>query len=73
MDSEHRWNDVAPANLAWETIEEILREKIEEHWKSISALYKQADPAGTGAISMPQLRKILSKCVLPVAEDHLEE
>ncbi|XP_063969764.1 EF-hand calcium-binding domain-containing protein 6-like isoform X1 [Lytechinus pictus] len=73
LNSEHRWNDVAPANLAWETIEEILREKIEEHWKSISALYKQADPAGTGAISLPQLRKILSKCVLPVAEDHLED
>ncbi|XP_072165535.1 EF-hand calcium-binding domain-containing protein 6-like isoform X2 [Diadema setosum] len=72
LDSEHRWNAVAPANLAWETIEDILREKIEEHWKSISTMYRQADPAATGAISRPQLKKILSKCVLPVADDHLD-
>ena len=72
LDSEHRWNDVAPANLAWETIEDILTEKIEEHWKAVSAMYRVVDPAGTGAISRSHLKKILNRCVLPVADDHLE-
>ncbi|PIK51188.1 putative EF-hand calcium-binding domain-containing protein 6 [Apostichopus japonicus] len=46
LDSEHRFNDVAPANLAWETVEEILCEKIEEYWKPISQSIRIADPEG---------------------------
>ncbi|XP_022111865.1 EF-hand calcium-binding domain-containing protein 6-like [Acanthaster planci] len=72
LDSEHRWNDRAPANLAWSTVEDILREKIEEYWKSISSAFRLADPEGTGAIGYKSLKKILNRHVLPVSDEHFD-
>ncbi|XP_071791136.1 EF-hand calcium-binding domain-containing protein 6-like [Asterias amurensis] len=72
LDSEHRWNDRAPANLAWSTVEDILREKIEEYWKSVSSAYRLADPEGTGAIGYKPLKRILNRHVLPVSDEHFD-
>lgn len=73
LDSEHRFNKVAPANLAWDTIEEILCEKIEEYWKPISQSIRVADPEGSGSLSYQQLKKILARHVLPLSDEHFEK
>lgn len=74
LDSEHRWNSVpAPATLAWDTIEEIVREKIEEQWKPISKAIIAADPQGTGALSYRALKNILDQCVVPLSGDHFQK
>ncbi|XP_006816237.1 EF-hand calcium-binding domain-containing protein 6-like [Saccoglossus kowalevskii] len=72
--SEHRYNDQAkPAILAWETVEEILRKKIAEYWKSVSAAFVVVDPEKTGRISKRHLKRILENHVLPVSDDHFEK
>ncbi|XP_077999888.1 EF-hand calcium-binding domain-containing protein 6-like isoform X2 [Glandiceps talaboti] len=72
--SEHRYNDQPkPAVMAWETVEDILREKITEYWKSVSAAFVAVDPEKTGKISKVHLKRILDKHVLPVSDDHFEK
>ncbi|KAJ8031739.1 EF-hand calcium-binding domain-containing protein 6 [Holothuria leucospilota] len=73
LESEHRFNSVAPANMAWETVEEILCEKIEEYWKAISHSIRAADPEETGNLSYQQLKRILAKHVLPVSDEHFDK
>ncbi|XP_070545178.1 EF-hand calcium-binding domain-containing protein 6-like isoform X2 [Ptychodera flava] len=72
--SEHRYNDQPkPAVMAWNTVEDILREKITEYWKSVSAAFVAVDPEKTGKISKVHLKRILDKHVLPVSEDHFKK
>lgn len=53
-------------------IEEILREKITEYWKPVSAAIMAADSKGDGYISIPKMKSIIDNCVLPVSEDHFK-
>nr|XP_022292188.1 EF-hand calcium-binding domain-containing protein 6-like isoform X2 [Crassostrea virginica] len=73
LNSVHRFNETPkPAIMAWETIEEILREKITEYWKPVSAAIAAADSRGDGYVSVPKMKSIIDNCVLPVSEDHFK-
>ncbi|XP_071941657.1 EF-hand calcium-binding domain-containing protein 6-like [Antedon mediterranea] len=73
LNSAHRYNsDPAPATLAWSTLEEILKEKIVEYWKPLSAAFRSMDPDETGYITKRNLRKLLNRHVMTLSNDHLE-
>ncbi|CAH1799481.1 unnamed protein product [Owenia fusiformis] len=71
--SDHRFNSQQrPAILAWETVEDILKEKIEENFKPIGDAIVANDPKNEGRIAHSDLKNIIDKYVLPVSEDHFE-
>ncbi|XP_050792351.1 EF-hand calcium-binding domain-containing protein 6 [Gopherus flavomarginatus] len=45
--------------LAWDTVEDILSDKITENWKDFHKALQTCDPKCTGIISRNQLRKIV--------------
>uniref|UniRef100_A0A674KIF1 EF-hand domain-containing protein n=1 Tax=Terrapene triunguis TaxID=2587831 RepID=A0A674KIF1_9SAUR len=45
--------------LAWDTVEDILSDKITENWKDFHKALKTCDPKCTGIISRNQLKKIV--------------
>ncbi|KAK3701543.1 hypothetical protein QZH41_020531 [Actinostola sp. cb2023] len=61
-----------PAILAWSTVEDILRGKIMENWKTIASAYISIDDNRDGSISREELRKLLEKYCLPLSDEHYE-
>ncbi|KAH3735163.1 hypothetical protein DPMN_041624, partial [Dreissena polymorpha] len=73
LNSVHRVNEhTKPAIMAWETIEEILKEKITEYWKNVSSALLDYDFKHDSHISHKNLKKVLDNYVLPVSEEHLQ-
>ncbi|XP_023929939.1 EF-hand calcium-binding domain-containing protein 6 [Lingula anatina] len=71
LNSVHRFNNhPRPTILAWETVEEILRDKATDNWRPISVALVAYDERGDGMIQDGQLRRILDKFCLPVSEEH---
>ncbi|XP_033107844.1 EF-hand calcium-binding domain-containing protein 6-like isoform X2 [Anneissia japonica] len=73
LNSAHRYNsEPAPATLAWSTVEDLLKEKIVEYWKPLSTAFRSMDPDKTGCITKRNLRKLLNRHVMALANDHLD-
>ncbi|XP_052809717.1 EF-hand calcium-binding domain-containing protein 6-like isoform X2 [Mya arenaria] len=73
LNSVHKVNEhTKPAIMAWETIEEILKEKITEYWKNVSSALLDYDYKNDGHISHRNLKKVLDNYVLPVSDEHLQ-
>ncbi|XP_053398276.1 EF-hand calcium-binding domain-containing protein 6-like [Mercenaria mercenaria] len=73
LNSVHRVNEHnKPAILAWETVEDILKEKITEYWRNVSAALLDYDYKGNGHISHKNLRKVIDNYVLPVSDEHFQ-
>ncbi|XP_066264763.1 EF-hand calcium-binding domain-containing protein 6-like isoform X1 [Branchiostoma lanceolatum] len=72
--STHKYNaQQPPAILAWDTVEDILREKLTENWNAMLAMYQSFDPDATGTITRRELRRILDNFGLPVSDEHFEK
>lgn len=73
LKSVHRFNETQkPAILAWETVEDIMRDKIQAQWVDVSKAIIQKDPGYTGRISPKSLRNILEKFCIPMSDEHFE-
>ncbi|CAL1541366.1 unnamed protein product [Lymnaea stagnalis] len=73
LKSVHKYNDKPrPAILNWDTVEELLREKITYYWKDVSDWLTYHDRKGQGYMSMGTLKKILDMQVLPISKEHFE-
>ncbi|KAL4233424.1 EF-hand calcium-binding domain-containing protein 6 [Mactra antiquata] len=73
LNSCHRVNEQnKPAILAWETIEDILKEKITEYWKNVSSALLDYDMKQNGFISHRNLKKVIDNYVLPVSDEHFQ-
>ncbi|OWF48504.1 EF-hand calcium-binding domain-containing protein 6 [Mizuhopecten yessoensis] len=71
LNSVHRFNEnPKPAIMAWETVEEILREKITENWKSVSGAIVDFDHKDKGYITQQQMKKVIDDYVLPISDQH---
>lgn len=71
LNSCHRFNDKPkPAIMAWETIEELLQEKITYYWKTVADNLILYDPRATGYVSHKQLKRVIDRQVLPITDDH---
>eukprot|EP00058_Branchiostoma_floridae_P003899 XP_002589387.1 hypothetical protein BRAFLDRAFT_77829 [Branchiostoma floridae] len=72
--STHKYNaQQPPAILAWDTVEDILREKLTENWNAMLGMYQSFDPDATGTITRRELRRILDTFGLPVSDEHFEK
>ncbi|KAI8489383.1 EF-hand calcium-binding domain-containing protein 6 [Branchiostoma belcheri] len=72
--STHKFNaQQPPAILAWDTVEDILREKLTENWNAMLGMYQSFDPDATGTITRRELRRILDTFGLPVSDEHFEK
>lgn len=73
LNSTHKFNEVSkPAVMAWETIEDILREKITENWKNVSGAIMDYDHKREGRIAASKMKKVIDLYVLPVSDSHFE-
>ncbi|XP_046566155.1 EF-hand calcium-binding domain-containing protein 6-like [Haliotis rubra] len=73
LNSCHRVNEQQqPAIMAWETIEDLLREKITEHWKTVAEAIIYYDHRAEGVISPVNLKRVIDHYVLPVSEEHFQ-
>lgn len=73
LNSVHKVNEhTKPAIMAWETIEELLQEKITEYWKNVSSALLAYDYKGDNHVSHTNLKKVLDNYVLPVSNEHLQ-
>ncbi|VDI45640.1 Hypothetical predicted protein [Mytilus galloprovincialis] len=73
LKSTHRFNEnTKPVVMAWETIEEILREKITENWKNVSGAIMDYDHRREGKIAASKMKKVIDLYVLPVSDSHFE-
>ncbi|XP_076466442.1 EF-hand calcium-binding domain-containing protein 6-like [Babylonia areolata] len=73
LKSVHRYNDKPkPAIMAWETVEDLLQEKITEYWKNVAENLMRYDSEGKGYITPKQMKRVIDRQVLPVSEDHFE-
>ncbi|RUS70512.1 hypothetical protein EGW08_021724 [Elysia chlorotica] len=69
LKSVHKYNDKPkPAILAWETVEDLLREKITYYWKDVSDWLTYHDRKGEGYLSKGVLKKVLDMQVLPISQ-----
>ncbi|KAK3098848.1 hypothetical protein FSP39_023679 [Pinctada imbricata] len=74
LNSVHRFNEKQkPVIMAWEQIEEILREKITENWKNVAGALQDLDYKGEGRVSPAKLRNILDSFVLPLSDNHFQD
>ena len=53
-------------------VEDILRSKITENWKSIASAYMKVDNNRDGSVSRDELRRLLEKYCLPLSDDHFD-
>ena len=51
-------------------VEEILRDNISEHWKSVADVFVKADSKGTGKVKKSTLRRIIEKFAIAVSDEH---
>ncbi|XP_041351388.1 EF-hand calcium-binding domain-containing protein 6-like [Gigantopelta aegis] len=73
LNSVHRFNDKPkPAILAWKTVEDLLREKITERWKSVAKAIVFYDRRAEGLMAPRNLKKIIDRHILPVSTEHFE-
>lgn len=73
LKSVHKYNDKPkPAILAWETVEDLLREKVTYYWKDVSDWLTYHDRKGEGYLSKGILKKIIDMQVLPISQEHFE-
>ncbi|XP_069133814.1 EF-hand calcium-binding domain-containing protein 6-like isoform X1 [Argopecten irradians] len=71
LNSVHRFNEnPKPAIMAWETIEDILREKITENWKSVSGAIVDCDHKDQGYITQEQMKRVIDNYVLTISDEH---
>ncbi|KAK7503096.1 hypothetical protein BaRGS_00005722 [Batillaria attramentaria] len=71
LNSCHKVNDKPkPAILAWETIEDLLQEKITQYWKNVAENLMLYDTQGKGYITPQQLKRVIDRQVLPISDDH---
>ena len=54
-------------------VEDILREKITENWKFLSAGLVKSDQQDTGMVYPKTLRRIVEKFTLPISDEHFEK
>uniref|UniRef100_A0A2C9KUP1 EF-hand domain-containing protein n=1 Tax=Biomphalaria glabrata TaxID=6526 RepID=A0A2C9KUP1_BIOGL len=73
LKSVHKYNNKPkPAIMAWEAVEDLLREKITFYWKDFSDWLSYHDRSGQGYMSKSTLKKILDMQVLPISDEHFE-
>ncbi|XP_074648584.1 EF-hand calcium-binding domain-containing protein 6-like [Tubulanus polymorphus] len=73
LNSVHRFNDKQkPVVMAWDTVEEILQEKISYRWKEFSEDLVAADQNEENAIFPWQLKDIIDSNCLPLTDEHFE-
>ncbi|KAK6168917.1 hypothetical protein SNE40_020073 [Patella caerulea] len=73
LNSVHRFNEKQkPIIMPWETVEDILREKINENWKNISEALVYHDFLDEGYITPANLKSVIDKYVLPISHDHFQ-
>jgi hypothetical protein len=53
-------------------VEEILRNKIKDNWKSVSNAFIDVDMNRDGHLSRDELRKLLERYCLPLTDEHFE-
>lgn len=71
--SEHRYNDKdKPLVLAWEMVDEILRDKLTESWDSVAYKLKSYDPLNSAKINKSHLRKIITNYCIPISDEHFD-
>ncbi|KAL8588470.1 hypothetical protein ACOMHN_054049 [Nucella lapillus] len=74
LQSVHRYNDKPkPAIMAWETVEDLLQEKITEYWKNVAENLMLYDTAGKGYVTPRQMKRVIDRQVLPVSDDHFAQ
>uniref|UniRef100_UPI00089DAA5E EF-hand calcium-binding domain-containing protein 6-like n=1 Tax=Ciona intestinalis TaxID=7719 RepID=UPI00089DAA5E len=72
--STHKFNEnQSPAILAWNTVEEILREKLSENYRMVADEYSALDTTGDGRISRTHLRRLINRYALPVSDEHFNK
>uniref|UniRef100_F6TMY0 EF-hand domain-containing protein n=1 Tax=Ciona intestinalis TaxID=7719 RepID=F6TMY0_CIOIN len=75
--STHKFNEnQSPAILAWNTVEEILREKLSENYRMVDKVadeYSALDTTGDGRISRTHLRRLINRYALPVSDEHFNK
>ncbi|XP_043565134.1 EF-hand calcium-binding domain-containing protein 6 [Chiloscyllium plagiosum] len=62
-----------PEEAVWKTVEDILRNKINQNWKEMQKAFMKSDPEKTGTISLAELRKILETYCLSISDQHFEK
>ncbi|KAF6034130.1 EFCAB6 [Bugula neritina] len=68
---EPRYNEEQkPVILAWDTVDEILCQKLTENWSIISPKLKSYDPLNSAKINKSLLRKIITQYCIPISDDH---
>ncbi|KAH9512262.1 hypothetical protein Btru_041326 [Bulinus truncatus] len=73
LKSVHKYNNKPkPVIMAWDAVEDLLREKITFYWKDISDWLSYHDRSGQGYMSKGTLKKILDLQVLPISDEHYE-
>ena len=53
-------------------MEDILRDKITDSWKTIASAYLSAEKNRDGSISRDGLKQLIEKYCLPISEDHFD-
>ena len=51
-------------------IEELLCEKLAEHWAQVSEGLTRADPGRTGRVTPRELRKVVERACVPLSNEH---
>lgn len=71
LNSCHKVNDKPKlAIMAWETIEDLLQEKITQYWKNVAENLMMYDTQGKGYVTPQQLKRVIDRQVLPISDDH---
>ncbi|XP_070189620.1 EF-hand calcium-binding domain-containing protein 6-like [Littorina saxatilis] len=71
LKSVHRFNDKPkPAIMAWETVEDLLQEKITQYWKNVAENLMQYDVAAKGYVTPKQMKRVIDRQVMPISDDH---
>ncbi|XP_076811807.1 EF-hand calcium-binding domain-containing protein 6-like [Clavelina lepadiformis] len=72
--SDHKFNEnQPPAIMAWETVEEILREKLSENYKLVASEFAALDKVEDGSVSKTHLRRLIDRYALPVSDNHFNK
>ncbi|XP_048404818.1 EF-hand calcium-binding domain-containing protein 6 isoform X2 [Stegostoma tigrinum] len=62
-----------PEEAVWMTVEDLLRNKINQNWKDMQKALMKSDPERTGTISLAELRKILETYCFSISDQHFEK
>ncbi|XP_078272629.1 EF-hand calcium-binding domain-containing protein 6 [Rhinoraja longicauda] len=62
-----------PVAAVWQTVEDILCDKIRTNWDEIQKCFLKSDPEKTGKISLAELRRVMETHCLPISDQHFEK